>query len=268
MRKFAFLMAVGLFLLNIAPAKTSAAAAADATFDLTKVQDGVIGVHYRSSDDHKLKVLIEANSQRYVYDLNAADNQELFPLQMGNGQYTVQVMENTSGNKYRAVEKETVNVNLQNQNEVFLNTTQIVNWNDSMTAIKKADELTKGKKTDEEKVKAIYDYIISTIKYDTQLAKTVQSGYVPNIEQVLTDRKGICYGYSALFAAMLRSEGIPTKLDMGTSTFVDVYHAWNEVFINGKWEVIDTTVDASLKASKKSFEMVKNTKDYKVALVY
>jgi transglutaminase/protease-like cytokinesis protein 3 len=45
---------------------------------------------------------------------------------------------------------------------------------------------------------------------------------------------------------MLRSTGIPAKLVKGYANYnPGVYHAWNEVYLDGQWHVIDTTLDAS-----------------------
>ena len=42
--------------------------------------------------------------------------------------------------------------------------------------------------------------------------------------------KGICFDYAALMTAMLRSQGIPTKLEIGYSG--EVYHAWISTYID------------------------------------
>ena len=42
----------------------------------------------------------------------------------------------------------------------------------------------------------------------------------------------------------------------------DSYHAWNEVYVSGKWVVIDTTRDAALLDSLTQFNMEKNSSDY------
>ena len=64
--------------------------------------------------------------------------------------------------------------------------------------------------------------------------------------------KGICFDYASLMAALLRSQGIPTKLVVGYSG--DAYHAWISVYLDeigwvdkiiefdGKsWSLIDPT---------------------------
>ena len=104
--------------------------------------------------------------------------------------------------------------------------------------------------------KSIYHYVVKNIKYDDDKAKNVQKGYLPSVDETLETKKGICFDYAALMTAMLRSQGIPTKLEIGYSG--SVYHAWistwldekgwidNIIKFNGKsWELIDPTLAAN-----------------------
>jgi len=246
---------------------TKADAAADnRILNVAFVDQGMIGARYETAN--RLKLMVEAAGSKYTYDLNAQGKEEFFPLQAGDGTYTITLLENTTENKYRIVNKETVNVELNNPNAAFLNATQNVKWDATMGAIKKAKELTGKAKTDEEKVKAIYQYVIKNVQYDNDLMKNVKPGYLPDIERTFKTQKGICYDYAALFAAMLRSEGIPTKLVMGKTVNVKEYHAWNEVYLNGKWLIVDTTVDAGLLKANKTVSMIKLQADYTPELEY
>jgi len=107
-----------------------------------------------------------------------------------------------------------------------------------------------------DKVTEIYHYVISHITYDTHLAETVQTDYLPDVDAILSSGKGICFDYAALMAAMLRSQSIPTKLVIGYTG--DVYHAWisvycpeegwldDVIFFDGTtWELVDPTFAAS-----------------------
>ncbi len=76
----------------------------------------------------------------------------------------------------------------------------------------------------------VYNYVINNITYDTAKAASVQSGYLPNVDQVLAQKTGICFDYAALMTAMLRSQDIPTKLVIGYSG--GLYHAWVNVYID------------------------------------
>ena len=82
---------------------------------------------------------------------------------------------------------------------------------------------------------------MNNISYDRVLASSITSGelkaYIPNPDRTLSTGKGICYDYAALMAAMLRSQGIPTRLIMGQVP--QGYHAWNEVYLQGTgWVII------------------------------
>ncbi|WP_042171368.1 transglutaminase-like domain-containing protein [Paenibacillus gorillae] len=267
MRKL-ILMLVAVFVITTSIQVTTAAASADAQWlDTANINNGTVGVKYDVKSNVKTKVMVAKGKDNYTYTL-ASSSEEVFPLQLGNGDYTISILENTTGNKYKVVSKEVVSLKLNDTKVVFLNSVQNVKWSNTNKAIQKAKELTANKKSDADKVKAIYDYIIKTVDYDYDLANNLPTEYLPSIDRTLSTKKDICYGYSALFAAMLRSVDIPTKLVMGNSTYVTQYHAWNEVFLDGKWVTIDTTVDAGLKKSNKKFELVKEASKYTTAKVY
>ena len=93
---------------------------------------------------------------------------------------------------------------------------------------KKAASITKNCKNDLAKVKKVYNYVIKNYKYDKKLAKTVKPGYVPNLNKIYKKKKGICFDYAAVMTAMLRSQGVPTKLIVGYTG--NAYHAWINVY--------------------------------------
>lgn len=233
--------------------------------DLSQSSNGVVKVNYTVPTNSRLKLLIEKDGERKSYDIES-NRLESFPLTFDSGNYRIRIMENTTGNSFRSVYTKDVNVNLTSPENVFLASTQTVNWNKDMAPIRKAAELTAGLSTDSEKVIAIYNYIIANYKYDFDKAASVKPGYIPNIVDTYNSKLGICYDYSTLFAAMLRSQGIPTKVVKGYTSFVDEYHAWNEVFINGEWIVVDTTFDAAYKQAGKNVEFAKPSVEYKSSI--
>lgn len=259
MRKFvASILAAGMLF-----AYTSAASAA-AWLNDSNIAAGSIGVQYKADSGARVKVMVTKDGTSYTYDLKNNGTEESFPLQLGNGTYKITVLENTTGNKYKSVYSDTKDVVFADANAVYLNSTQNVNWAAASDVVAKAKELTAGKSGDEEKVKAIYEYIIGHITYDYELAANAVSGYIPNLSQVLAGGTGICYDYSSLFAAMTRSVGIPAKLVMGDSEYVKEYHAWNEVLLNGVWVTVDTTVDAGTGNA----DFAKDSSKYVAAKVY
>ncbi|MDQ6420663.1 transglutaminase-like domain-containing protein [Paenibacillus sp. LHD-117] len=266
MRKM-IMMVLSVFML-FTSVQVVSAAEATAWLDTSELSQGVVKVSYDAKSAPKMKVMITKGKESYTYNLTAGRTTEVFPLQLGNGEYKVMLLENISGKSYKAVKQQAVTLSLKDEKVVYLNSVQNVSWTSSSKAIAKAQELAKGKKTDEEKAKAVYDFIISNIAYDKNLAQTVTTDYLPSIDRTLTTKKDICYGYAALYAAMLRSLDIPAKLVMGDSDYVDVYHAWNEVYLNGKWVTIDTTVDAGMKQSNKPLSWMKDVAKYSKAKQY
>lgn len=231
--------------------------------DASNVNDGYVKVRYLKETTKKLKVIIENSSVQYTYDLNNKGEFDTYPLQMGDGSYKIKVFENIDGNKYASKQTVTVNVKLVNQNAPYLISSQMINFNDESEVVKKAQELTKDKTTDIEKIDAIYDYVISNITYDNEKARTVKSGYLPVVDDILKSNKGICYDYSSVLASMLRSQNIPTKLVTGYASHLSVYHAWNEVYTEEtgwiklnemyfdglQWRMMDSTIASSAKQS-------------------
>lgn len=229
-----------------------------------KTEVGLVGIYFNSiTNQNRMRLLIDKDGERYTYNIYKEEDIQQFPLQMGNGNYTVRIMENTEGNKYRTVSTKTIELNLANPEAVFLNSIQEINWDESMEAIKMAKALTKGMTSDQEKVNAIYNYITKNISYDRKKVNTLTTFYLPNIDSTLKDGQGICYDYSSLFASMLRSVGVSTKMVKGyTSELPNEYHAWNEVNIDGQWKVIDTTFDAVYVQANRKVSQFKDASKY------
>lgn len=84
------------------------------------------------------------------------------------------------------------------------------------------------------KVKAIHDWVVKTLKYDTTLSKfTAYEG--------LKTGSTVCQGYALLTYDMLKQAGFETKIVEG---YVGrEAHAWNMVKLDGKWYQLDTTWD-------------------------
>ena len=117
----------------------------------------------------------------------------------------------------------------------YLKSTSEIAFPEGGSVAEKAASLCKDKKSDKQKALAIYNYIAANFTYDTGFADAVRAGritvYTPDTASILSNKKGVCYDFSALFAAMCRSQGIPAKLCKGYSTRVGGYHAWNAVYL-------------------------------------
>lgn len=225
--------------------------------DASNTSDGYVMVK-NSGSDKRLKVQIKCGSMTYNYDLNNGGNYEVFPLQMGNGGYTVRIMENVTGSSYKELYHADFTVALKSTNEPFLYPNQYVNYTASSAAVKKSYDLCMNAKSDLDKLKAVYNFMITNVKYDYDKAKTVKSGYLPNVDTILSTKKGICFDYSALMITMLRAQGVPAKMVCGSAGPEADNHAWTEIFLEGTgwitvkientatgWKLMDPTFGAS-----------------------
>jgi len=266
--KLPVLMPVLFFLLF--SVYSHAEAVRSGNFDNSRTEMGTVGARYIPSVPKRIKTRIQNSVDKYDYDLFGRERFEYFPLQLGEGEYKVSIFENVTGNRYRQVKTQSINAKIKDPLYVFRASVQTVRGDPDMDIIIKAAELTSDLKTDKEKFTAIYGFVIDTFSYDYDKIKNIDSTYVPDIEKIYNDKKGICYDYSAVFAAMLRSQNIPAKLVKGYSDLVNGYHAWNEVYISdeNRWMVIDTTYDSVLKKNNMKFVMEKNKKNYKTAREY
>jgi hypothetical protein len=195
------------------------------------VNNNCIQVDYPNNE--KIKLVI-SKDMSYTYDVNSSEDK--FPLQMGKGKYKIKIFKNIKEDIYRLTYMQ--NIIVENNENIFLQSIQNINWDNNMSAIQKAHEIN-NRFSINDTIDKIY-YMILNMDYDLEKAKNVQYGYIPNIEETYIQRKGICYDKASLFAAMLRSINIPTKMVTG---YYDngSYHAWNEVYINNKWIIVDTT---------------------------
>jgi transglutaminase-like putative cysteine protease len=267
MKKLLVSILIGLAVIAN-PFAADAFAANAPMIDTSAIDEGTVTISYVA--EQRLKVLVEKDGQRLTYDLRNDGIAETYPLQLGDGDYTIGVLVNTTGTKYKYVSKQTVRLELEDDKQVYLASVRDVNWNPDMDAITKANELTEGLKSDSEKIKKIYEYIVSSFRYDYNKLAALPSTYTPDIDNIYSSGKGICYDFSSVFAAMLRSQGIPAKLVKGYTPNVEGYHAWNEVFDSekGEWIVIDTTYDAERKAAGRAYGMIKETAHYSKVYEY
>ena len=143
------------------------------------------------------------------------------------------------------------------QKEVSLTNGQATLW-DTKT-VELADEICADCDTDEEKVKAIYGWVIRNFEYDYDCEPFIQ--YF-NVRKTLSTRKGICYDFSHLFAALCRSQNIPCYVVDGTK-FDDAnyHHTWNRVYYNDSWWNIDITFDTIQSQNKNKLYEFRNIKN-------
>lgn len=199
-----------------------------AIIDYSNANYGYVRVKFIEDTNKKLKVTIESSNNRYTYCLPKFE-WVILPFTEGNDTYKISIYENVVDSKYSLVLTKNVDVNLSNEFYPFLNSNLYVNFNIAPKTAQKANILTKRATSNTQKIEIIYNFIIENISYDYEKANEVEQGYIPVLDEILEERKGICFDYSALACAMLRSQNIPCKLIVGYVE--DSYHAWISVYV-------------------------------------
>jgi len=136
-----------------------------------------------------------------------------------------------------------------------------------------ADEICADCDTNAEKVQAIYNWIIRNCEYDYDYNSFIQ--YF-NVRRTLHTRKGVCYDFANLFAALCRSQNIPCYVVDGTPYDRSTEdHSWNRVYYDNSWWDVDVTNDISCTASGKSpygfrelTSVYDSDKDYYITNIY
>ena len=227
-----------------------------ASIDASNTSQGYVMVKYNGTNE-KVKLQITCPDQScYTYLISDRGAYDTFPLTAGNGSYALQVLENVAGDTYTVSLAQSINVNIEDEFLPFLYPNQYVNFHTDSKAVSKGSDLAKDTYSDLDVVQNIYNYVIKNISYDTEKAQNVSYGYVPDIDDTLSSKKGICFDYAALMTSMLRSQNIPTKLEVGYSG--DAYHAWISTYIDDKgwvddiiqfngdtWQIMDPTLAAT-----------------------
>ena len=126
------------------------------------------------------------------------------------------------------------------QEDVSLTNGHATLWDTNTVEI--ADGICANCETDEEKVKAIYNWVTHNFEYDYEYDPVIQ--YI-NVRKTLSTRKGVCYDFAHLYAALCRTQNIPCYVvDGDERDNVQYHHTWNRVYFNGFWWNIDVTFDA------------------------
>lgn len=233
------------------PPKTPANANFDASkasgsngayIDASSAAQGYVAVRAQSSQRLKFQILCGDASQNYDVPSGHAI---ICPLTFGDGSYTFRVLKNTRGTNYVEICRTQVNVALESEFAPFLRPNVFCTFDAESACVKKARELTRDAENEGDALMAICTWIVDNVSYDNAKAEKLKNatGYVPSPDDTLSSKTGVCFDYASLGAAMLRSQGIPTKIITGYVSPDSIYHAWICVYIDGTWKSARFSID-------------------------
>ena len=206
--------------------------------DYSNAEEGYVMAFYYGQTDKRLKLLLKGPTTTYHYDLPQGQ-WVVLPLSDGDGGYQAGIYRNVRGAEYAMVMLADFDVTLHDEFAPFLRPNQYVNYLAAPNTVEKGAALCAHLEHPLEKVAAVYDYVVQNLHYDDEKAATVQSGYLPNLDEILQIQKGICFDYAAMMTAMLRSQQVPCKLVVGYAG--SIYHAWISV-----WTEEDGWIDGAI----------------------
>ena len=142
----------------------------------------------------------------------------------------------------------------------------VLSEDDKTLLLNTIDTIIEDKETDYAKIMAISNWISSNIYYDQDMFNNISPRWDDAINTFKT-RRSVCQGYSDLALKMLTLAGYDTKMVIGYAlgmsannktleevSSADVNHAWNEVFLDGRWIIIDTTWNSQNKFENGKYE--------------
>ena len=217
----------------------------DSLIDVSNASLGYVAASAQNAS--RLKLLITKDGVQRNYDLPGDGTPIAVPLTLGDGAYDVEVMQNTGGDRYVSINSVPIDVTLDSEFEPFLRPNVYCDYDADSACVAKANELAAGAQNEGDVLRNIYTWIAQNISYDTAKAERLAdaTGYVPSPDATMAEGTGICFDYVSLGAAMLRSQGIPTKIITGYVSPDSIYHAWNLVYLDGSWESVQVSVEAN-----------------------
>lgn len=220
--------------------------------DYSNVSEGYIMIQYLGKSDSVKLQITGPDYMTYTYDIH--DNTiDTFPISAGDGDYTVGIYEKIDGTQYSVLYSGDYSFTVTNEMGAFLYPNHYVKFDENSKFVNVAKDTVRDAHDDLEAINYIYNYVINNMEYDVEMAQNVENGYVPDPDRSFEKKTGICLDYASLMTAMLRSQRIPTRMEVGYAG--SAYHAWistyaeNIGWINGivefdgtNWSIMDPTV--------------------------
>ena len=242
--------------------------------DISDTDQGYLTAVSDSTDQMMNVQLTAEDGVVYSYFISPGES-AVIPFSSGSSTYQVSCYQQISDSQYAALYADTLEIKLANEFLPFLYPNQYVNFTPDSEASKLALSMVSEDTSDIDALQTIYNFVVSHVTYDYDLADTVASGYLPNIDETLQTGKGICFDYAALTAAMLRSCDIPCKLQIGYAG--DIKHAWINVYIRSRgcvdkavefsgdsWSRMDPTFDSNSEDKDTIQEYIGDNNNYTV----
>ena len=248
-----------------------------AELDYSNTDQGYIQVRYDGPAQRAKVQIVDPEGLTYSYTLKPG-SLEVLPLTSGTGHYSVTILENAFDNIYAIACTVELDAEVEDEFRPYLYPNQYVWYTAGSETCALGREISERSSDDLTYVQNVYEYVTENIAYDHDLAANIPTDYLPDVDRTIETGKGICLDYAALMTALLRSQGIPTKLVVGWSG--TQYHAWisvyleetgwvdGAIFFDGlNWSRLDPTLAAGNRGTSVK-DYVNNNANYKERFFY
>lgn len=183
----------------------------------------------------KTKVQITKGNKTDTYILSKNTERNVFPLQYGDGSYTVKIYQSAGRNHYTLIHNQIVTT--LNATECWLEPSFYVWYDDAVKTL--SDKINAD--NPKQRLSAYFKYCYNSIKDDPIKSFFYKrcSSYLPDIEKTIRKGKGSGIDRAAVLCALCRINGIECKLVVGSVAARP--HAWCQVKVNGYWRTLDPT---------------------------
>ncbi|HEY5390534.1 MAG TPA: transglutaminase domain-containing protein [Hanamia sp.] len=138
----------------------------------------------------------------------------------------------------------------QNNTEETSATRKAIPINKSQSSSEIADFINSHYQSDDQKVLAIYSWLVNNIQYDNDSLHFVvlDEDNDQRVSYALRRRKGVCENFAAIFSDLCTKCGIPSfeisGLTKQGSSVASQGHMWCAAFVDNAWNLYDPTWDA------------------------
>ena len=120
------------------------------------------------------------------------------------------------------------------------------------------DTIVKSGMSDKEKARAINNYLVDNATYDDDAfnRRSILFDDKPlahYASSILVNKTGVCDGYASAFKVLADAVGLDSVVVTGRIKGSVIGHAWNKVYMDNKWQIVDVTFNDSDTEKNKYF---------------
>lgn len=225
------------------------------TLDVSNVGNGYVLARFDGVNDLQARLMMVLNGTEHWFAIHPGKGWETIPLTSSGEVYLEGLVETAAGSELYVTDVSiTLKVQLLDPLEPFLRSSQVVNYDDKPEVMSLHESLSADMSAAgaQERLFAILQWEMSYMNYDYGMALSPPDGHVPDLEHTIQTRYGVCYDLASLMCALLRMQGIPSRLEIGymdegyhawVSTYSYVDETWKRVeWKAGEWYAMDPTL--------------------------